>query len=264
VFPEGSCSTGAPIDIITFSYQSCECDESQNEQEGIAACEDCGPFSTNNVIIMCQGGDGVGMTVNPMVVQPGGPFTVTNPNGSPLPEILDCSIFASSGDKIQRDIINTSGNVTLELKDKFGAFTVESCDELNCFEEIIYEYDISNVGTNFMNITRVEVTTNGVTVSFLDQVLVNPLGPGETTTITENRTINICEQVDYLVELEVDADSPDGGSCLSNSTYMFRTNPKCKVNAESSCTVDGSNGSLQCDDLEGEKLMQCRCTDCVN
>jgi hypothetical protein len=36
----------------------------------------------------------------------------------------------------------------------FGAFQVESCDELNCFEEIIYEFDISNVGTNFMNITR--------------------------------------------------------------------------------------------------------------
>jgi hypothetical protein len=45
---------------------------------------------------------------------------------------------------------------------------------LNCFEEIIYEFDISNVGTN-MNITRVEVTTNGVTVSFLEQVKVNPL-----------------------------------------------------------------------------------------
>jgi hypothetical protein len=187
VYPEGSCSTGAPIDIITFSYQSLECDESQNEQEGIATCEDCGPFDTNPVIIMCLSGGGAQMTVNPSVVQPGDAFTVTNPNGA-LPEILNCSISDGSGDKIQRDVINTSGSVQLELGDKFGAFQVESCDELNCFEEIIYEYDISNVGTNFMNITRVEVTTNGVTVSFLDQVLVNPLGPGETTTIIEPST----------------------------------------------------------------------------
>jgi hypothetical protein len=38
-------------------------------------------------------------------------------------------------------------------------------DELTV-SEIIYEFDISNVGTNFMNIARVAVTTNGVTVSF--------------------------------------------------------------------------------------------------
>jgi hypothetical protein len=50
----------------------------------------------------------------------GSSFTVTNPNGS-LPEILNCSISDGSGDKIQRDVINTSGNVQLD-RDKFGAF----------------------------------------------------------------------------------------------------------------------------------------------
>jgi hypothetical protein len=34
VYPEGSCSSGASIDVITFSYQINDCDGSQNEQEG--------------------------------------------------------------------------------------------------------------------------------------------------------------------------------------------------------------------------------------
>jgi hypothetical protein len=62
------------------------------------------------------------MTVSPMVVRPGEVFTVTNPNGS-LPEILNCSISDGSGDKIQRDVINTFGNVQLSWE-MFGAFQV--------------------------------------------------------------------------------------------------------------------------------------------
>jgi hypothetical protein len=113
----GFCS----IDVIAFSYQINDCDGSQNEQEGIVSCEDCGPFTTNPVIVMCLSGGGAVMTVSPMVVRPGEAFTVTNPNGS-LPEILNRSISDGSGDKIQRDVINTSmSNWSWEM---FGAFQV--------------------------------------------------------------------------------------------------------------------------------------------
>jgi hypothetical protein len=40
---------------------------------------------------------------------------------------------------------------------------------------------------------------------------------------------------------------------LANDTYRFDINPLCSVNAELSCTVDGTSGSQQCIDLEGEK-----------
>jgi hypothetical protein len=70
------------------------------------------------------------------------------------------------------------------------------------------------------------------------------------------RTIHICEELDYLAEVFVDADSPNGEVCFANETYKCEINPQCKVNAELSCTVDGTNGSLQCDDSEGEQQRQ--------
>jgi hypothetical protein len=114
----------------------------------------------------------------------------------------------------------------------FGAFQVESCDELNCFEEIIYEFDISNVGTNFMNITRVEVTTNGVTVSFLEQVKVNPLAlvrrrPSRKIGPSASSAKKLIIWLSLTLTL-----TPDGGTCFANDTYRFDINPLCSVNAE--------------------------------
>ena len=46
--------------------------------------------------------------------------------------MINCSLIDPDGVKIQDNIIDVSGDVTLNLKDKFGALTVVACDELNC------------------------------------------------------------------------------------------------------------------------------------
>jgi hypothetical protein len=104
-----------------------------------------------------------------------------------------------------------------------------------------------------MNITRVEVTTNGVTVSFLEQVKVNPC-PGQTTTITENRTISVREEVDYSGFLTLTLTLPMAEHALL-TTLRVRHQPTMRsVNAEL-VQVDGTSGSQQCIDLEGEKML---------
>jgi hypothetical protein len=211
------------------------------------------------------------MNVSPMVVSSGDTFTVQNPAG-PLPEILNCSISDGSGDKIQRDVINTSGNVTLQLKDTYGAFQVESCDELSCIETLCYDYIIGNIGSNFMNITKVEVINNGVVFDFLGLVPINPLAPGDSTAVKEFQDIDVCIEQTFVIELDVEADSPDGDMCAAFDTFTFETNPICIVDAELSCSVGPGpdNGSYTgpyagaCTDLEGEQQLQCRCDGCVD
>jgi hypothetical protein len=103
-----------------------------------------------------------------------------------------------------------------------------SPDELNCFEEIIYEFDISNVGTNFMNITRVEVTTNGVTFRSWNRLKSTPW-PWSRRRPSRKIGPSASRRSYYLVELDVDADSPDGGTCFANDTYRFDNQPcKCQ------------------------------------
>lgn len=122
-----SCAIGKDIDAITFSYQDNTCGGGNGNNQGSEAiCEDCAPLVFfDPVTVECEGGE---LRVEPDVVPPGGTFTVSRRNGGALPQKIDCSFFDIDRTKIQKNIIDTSGDVDLQLQDDFGAFRVESCD----------------------------------------------------------------------------------------------------------------------------------------
>jgi len=182
-----TCTDGPDISVVAFSYQNCLCDATANNQGSAAVCEDSAPLVEGPVSVEC-----IGMTVSPTTVPPGGIFSVTAPGGGPLPPTIDCSIIGPDGATLQRNVIDTSSTVSLELGNKFGALQLESCDDITCKELLCYSVDIANVGTVPMIVTVADFTLNDIPASFLD-LLENPeVGVGETATIEEKVVVDIC------------------------------------------------------------------------
>jgi len=137
---------------------------------------------------------------------------------------ITCTFSDDTG-PIQEVTINTSGSVNLELKDKFGAMTVESCDDITCIEELCYLYNFANVGSSDMEITVAERYFNGEIFDLLPFVPINPLAPGETTSIEEKTTIDVCQEQTYCVDLNAEASPENGEDCQDNATYKFTIEP---------------------------------------
>lgn len=128
----------------------------------------------------------------------------------------------------------------------------------DCFVEVSYEYELSNVGTGVMDITVLERTRNEDTVSLLDQLSVTSLDPGESTNVMEKETINACAEVEYCTDVVAEADPPSDQRCFDEEMYKFSTTPTCQVSVDMSCaTVSG----LGCQNIQAEELVQCNCID---
>jgi len=144
--PLNVCAYGPDIDYVTFGYSPAECDPSANDQGDETFCEDCEPLADGPVSIFCKNNaDGSDLVVEPSTIPVGGTFTVSSPSGA-LPEKIDCIYRDGDGTKIQQVIVDTSGDVNLNLKDTFGSFTLLSCapdgDETSCLETLCYNIDL--------------------------------------------------------------------------------------------------------------------------
>jgi len=221
-FPDGTCSVGeGQLDVLKFRYVPCTCDESQNKQSGVVTCTDLEPINPDvDVIVTCSNGEGTSMTVDPIVVPSGETFTVTNPTGESLPSIVYCEISAPAGVFVQETSIATA--VTLNPKDKFGSFTLEACDEVTCIEELCYVYNISNIGSSDMDITKIERYYNGEVIDMLPFITENPLKPGDTVSVEEKVTVDICRELTSCVDVDVEADPENGEDCQANATHKFQ------------------------------------------
>jgi len=223
-YPSGTCSE--VIDAVTFSYTPATCAESVNSQLG-DCCIDFQPFTAEGVVtVSCVDGSGAPVSVNPANVVPGETTTVTNPAGGALPASITCNIVDSVTGTIQQTCVDTSGTVPLGLKDSFGALTVESCDDLSCSEEICVTYNFDNVGSDEMTITVADRYFNGEQTDLLPFVSVNPLPAGQSTSIEEKTIIDVCAPTEYCIDLEAEADSPDGIVCQDEDSYKFTIGPK--------------------------------------
>jgi hypothetical protein len=148
--------------------------------------------------------------------------------------------------KYQEVSINTSGDVDLYLKDKFGSLQLQSCDDNDCNKAVTYAYNFKNIGDTPMTITRADRVRDGETLDFLSSVDPKELGVGDSTFVTEKEQIDVCVDSKSTTTMNAEADPPAGTPCFDSFTYNLITKAECKVKAEIFCS---SGESIDCGDL---------------
>jgi hypothetical protein len=221
--PVATCANGQPIESIALSYHDSKCEPIGNNQRSEAFCNDTQVIDfTQAVDIMCRDGEkGDPLTVDPAKVPPGGVITVTNPGGS-LPKKVDCAIFDAAGAIYQQTILDASGTVPLDLKNTFGALTLESCAaDQNCLQRLSYQIGIKNIGTNDIEVTAIDFTLSERSVDLLNAIAENPLVPDQATVIEATGPVDICSGGDYAAAVDVRGNPPNGNTCQDNAQYSF-------------------------------------------
>jgi hypothetical protein len=226
--PTGSCHAGGPVTELKFRYVDCTCEESMNNQEG-TACSDLSLFHPGAVNVACVGGDG-GPTlhVSPENVMPRETLVLTDPDDSPLPDEVVCTITDGTT-TIQEFTFFTDPGKSLNLDNKFGSFELVSCSDetgvgLDCEVLLSYTYDIFNIGTGDMSLEHLNRTRNNVTDSLFDLLEVTNLISGQETSLTEKELTNICVQQLYKTTVSVDAEPENGVICDDDDVYTFTIN----------------------------------------
>jgi hypothetical protein len=189
-------------------------------------------------MVLCKDAvTGANLTVIPSSVEEGDIFTVlSNVANGTIPDSIDCIYLDGGKTKIQQNIIETSGDVSLNLKEKFGAFTLMSCDSgsiggsgvKTCLETLSYVVDISNVGPVELEIKDLDLTIgNEGTTTFLNE-LDNPvLGPGDLIVLEVLLFLDRCVAKEICAEVKVEAIPTNGNSrqCQDVDKYCLQTDP---------------------------------------
>lgn len=222
--PTKTCSNGSNMNTLVFSYQNLNCSSLSNEQGTEASCQDIISlqYSTPKTVD-CAGIDGTFLVVQPETLNPGQSFAVSTSTGKALPDKIECRLQNPNGELVQVNIIDVSGSISLDLGDRFGALRLESCDLLTCRETITFITEIINVGNVSAVITKVDMTLNGNTASFIEQITNNPLNSRETTSLQPKVEINICDGVEYRSSVSVQSSPPAGVLCLDSADYFIQT-----------------------------------------
>lgn len=124
----------------------------------------------------------------------------------------------------------------------------EDCEDI----EQMYTYEICNIGPIDMTIDQVATTRNGRTQDLTKLVENTKVAPGECTEVTENGTIDNCEEECYETLLEVDATNPSGKPCFAEDIFQFCIEPQppeeCNVAVDVTCA--GTESGTDCGDLQ--------------
>lgn len=214
----GECAVGSDIRTLALRFLGTPCDSGANSQGEATTCEDLGPVDISaEATIACQGSEGESLEVDPAFVFVGDTFTVTGSEGEVLPGTIGCAIFDADGNELQRIVLDSSGEVQLNLNDAFGSFLLEGCDrdgeDITCVETLNYEVVLENIGTSDMTVTVVDFTFNDQTASFLEDLEVNPLEPGQSTTLEVSFDANVCRTTEFIAAVDVEAAPPSGDMC---------------------------------------------------
>jgi hypothetical protein len=234
--PLGICvpADGSDLSIVTFEFQSTPCAGGDNDQGTDAVCTDVGPGvppSGADVSIVCE--DNAEMSAIVLTVTPssgitaGDTFTVEEMNGGPLPLSMVCTISdTGSGAVLQTNTFDLSGDVSLDLKDSFGSLILVSCNDVTCIEELNVVYNLSNVGPDSMTFLDLFRDFNGVAENLVSQVTPNPLLPGQSTSVSEEFTIDVCTPGLFRISIAVEAEPANGPVCLADDVIEFSINER--------------------------------------
>ena len=95
---------------------------------------------------------------------------------------------------------------------------------LDCEEILVFKVEVSNIGQNDIDVTRLDLDLDGFVVDLLlDLVQTNPLEPGDTELVEYKAGINICVPGEAVVKVFVEAEPPDprAGMCRDDDEFKF-------------------------------------------
>ena len=203
------------------------------------------------------------LLVNPNTVAPDGVFSVTNNNGTPLPPKVICSI-SSEGNVLQWNIVDVSGTVELDLKEKYGALQLEACDDLICEYEMAFTSDLINVGTDVMNITFAIHELDGQVESFLEELKRNNVLPEYQIEVDKTDfyieggfRFDACKRSTFSYGIFGEGNPTDGRGCEDRANFTLSVLPQCDITMELECT--SLQSGVPCDDISVPELYECDC-----
>ncbi|CAB9521954.1 expressed unknown protein [Seminavis robusta] len=275
--PAISCGN-APLTELRFKYQPRNCNESfaiSPQSEGHSTCVDFQEIPNYYPVgIVCLPyADGVvdsNASFPEETVFPGKTIDIRATDGSALPPTLLCVIRDSAalgGSSLYQEVTFSTSNAEtgelLELKSTFGSLQLQRCSDpsgevADCMAEIDFTYTIDNIGTNEIDITQFERTTNGISVELENGLWQTNLAPADNLRLAERRTVNLCDAREYQTSVMVAANPPNNLTCFGEAQHEFEVNPPCDVVVMLGCTT---LGGIDCNELVGEQMVQCMCED---
>ena len=250
--PEPLCQ--GPLGFLSFTYKSTfTCSDSSNQQDddGITICSDFAPLE-NDVTINC----GSGVLVQSSTVSSGEEFLLSGASGSALPGSITCDVISSTGVVLQQNTVSTSG--PLYLKEQYGSFSLESCDDQVCLQLATLTYTVSNEGSHNMNVKSVTRTREGdAPVDLAPGLSQNPIALGETATVEEDIQIDACTTTNIVTFVDVDAEPDDGPECDAVDRFDIVFNPTCVMDVDLTCVESETNEP--CDTLQSIGNPPCNC-----
>jgi hypothetical protein len=233
------CSDGSDISMLQFRLNAGrQCAMSENSQDSF--CLDCLNVTTSvSFMVLCKNAEtGEDLLVAPAAVQQGEIFTVTpNATSGILPNNIDCIYIDEESKKIQQNIINTSGNIPLNLNEKFGAFTLLSCDlgappggssVKTCLDTLSFMIDIANVGPVELEIEQLDFTlSDGTTTSFLGDIDNPILSPSNSLALEILLLVDLCSEIEICAAIDINALPTNGNrnTCQDDDAYCVLTLP---------------------------------------
>jgi hypothetical protein len=271
---ETSCATGPSIFSLVLSYQATICRFSSNQQGSLSLCQYVGAIDpVASVKISCYDFDRpiVPMDVKPNVVTRGDRFTMSRRAVGSLPTRVACDIRNSTTDAlVQRVSINTSGDVELDLKDRYGSLQIEGCDNKYCFEKFLYGTRVRNKGTQSFTLSELQLDFETVSsVDLTSFVSSKVIGPGASVIASvAEREVDLCITNDYSAEGYLEGTPAIGGRCAYTGQRLSLLNEAaCDLAVSLDCkgvgSLAGDLAGVDCKSITSETELKCRCTDCA-
>jgi hypothetical protein len=124
----------------------------------------------------------------------------------------------SSGNVLQTNAIET---VDMALGNEYGAFKLVGCDDITCFETLLYNIDLVNQGETDADIISLNFILNGEALDILGYLSENSLTPGNATGVQIQVEAPICDADRFVAVAAVEATPPSGQICRDRDQYAF-------------------------------------------
>jgi len=222
--------------VFLYSHSTCADAQGKNSQGDEYACADsnfqdtvCSFSSSDEVYVECRSGDHeffsrpikdgdyVAITIHSVVL-------------NTLPDQITCTVSTSEGGtECQEFTFNPSGGDTpLNLKNKFGSLTLESCidtefNENECHKQVVYTYNVDNNGDTNVNIVELTDNGNDLTNGRNESDLAVP--ESESLAFQETGAMDYCTGSCVRKIANIIAMSSDGATCEDEEEIIFCVDP---------------------------------------
>ena len=236
------------INSLKFRITECTCEDSRASYDNFSCTGDSPLPQDSNLTVSCVDGSD-GSELDSWSVRFGDVIEVKGPNDSALPDMTNCTVTDDAQAELQVITINTSGDVGLFLKDKFGILELEGCqvgdDTKDCIVPIVYSYEVNNLVIENAFITDLERTRESTTLGLVDRVLSQQdFFENYVGTVVEEDTIDICLDGVYNTSVRAEITTQQGETCSDDDKYEFDI---CSVDVEITCISDDGR---ECNELE--------------